>query len=329
MSHEDELEAFKTEINLSEYAAGQGYHLDKKATSRNCAVMRAGSDKLVIIRNGNGHWVYFSVADETDNGSIIDFVQNRQNLNLGEVRKELRPWLGRAPLPQLRNKIGKAYLADLLPLSSDLGKVRAEFAAMHAIDGHHLYLEEERKISASLLSQERFSGRIYNDRYKNAVFPHFNREGICGYELRNYTFKGFAPSGKKGLWSSRVFETDQILVIGEATIDILSYAHLFRQEQARYVSTGGELSSMQLDLIKSAILKMPQKATIVVAVDNDDGGRKLAEKITAIFGEIGIQRRALRLHMPNGSGEDWNDVLRASSVDKPKIVYDAGDFTLE
>lgn len=312
MRREDELEAFKTEINLSEYAAGQGYQLDKKASSRNCAVMRSGSDKLVIIRSGNGHWVYFSVADERDNGSIIDFVQNRQNLNLGEVRKELRPWLGMAPMPQLRSRAGEAYLADLLPLSSDLGKVRAEFAAMQPIDGHHRYLEEERGISAGLLGHERFSRRVYTDKYNNAVFPHFSREGICGYELRNYTFKGFAPSGRKGLWSSRVFETDRVLVIGEATIDVLSYAHLFRQDRARYVSTGGELSPLQRELIESAILKMPKKAEIVLAVDNDDGGKKLAEKITAIFEQNAAQGRFLRLHMPHGRGEDWNDVLRAS-----------------
>ena len=30
----------------------------------------------------------------SDSGSIIDFIQNRQRLSLGTVRKELRPWIG-------------------------------------------------------------------------------------------------------------------------------------------------------------------------------------------------------------------------------------------
>jgi hypothetical protein len=35
----DELESFKTNINLTEYAAASGYRLDRKASSRNSAVM--------------------------------------------------------------------------------------------------------------------------------------------------------------------------------------------------------------------------------------------------------------------------------------------------
>ena len=88
----DELEQFKTGINLAEYAAAQGYQLDRKESCRNSAVMRRESDndKIIIATDIDGHGVYFSVRDDQDNGSIIDFVQSRQRLNLGQVRKELR-----------------------------------------------------------------------------------------------------------------------------------------------------------------------------------------------------------------------------------------------
>jgi len=34
-------------------------------------------DKIVIARNDtSGAWVYFSVRDDRDNGTIIDFLQN-------------------------------------------------------------------------------------------------------------------------------------------------------------------------------------------------------------------------------------------------------------
>ena len=73
----DELEDFKTEINLTEYAAGQGYVLDRRASSRNSAVMRRDDgDKVMIARGQDRHWIYFSVRDDADNGTIIDFVQN-------------------------------------------------------------------------------------------------------------------------------------------------------------------------------------------------------------------------------------------------------------
>jgi len=72
-----ELERFKTDLNLSQYAAGQGYQLDHRESSRNSAVMRhANGDKIIIARQGP-HWVYFSVRDDTDHGTILDFVKHR------------------------------------------------------------------------------------------------------------------------------------------------------------------------------------------------------------------------------------------------------------
>ena len=72
-----ELDRFKTEINLSQFAASRGYTLDKRESSRNSAVMRhADGDKIIIAREGQ-HWIYFSVSDDDDNGSVIDFVMRR------------------------------------------------------------------------------------------------------------------------------------------------------------------------------------------------------------------------------------------------------------
>jgi hypothetical protein len=64
--------------------------LDRRESWRGSAVMRNGGDKVVIKLNSNGHYIYFSVRDERDNGTIVDFVQFRKRLSLGEVRKELR-----------------------------------------------------------------------------------------------------------------------------------------------------------------------------------------------------------------------------------------------
>jgi len=91
----DELEDFKTTINLSEYAASEGYCIDRRASSRNSVAIRhASGDKIVIARGQDNHWMYFSVRDDTDNGTLIDFVQNRKGCKLGGVRQELRPWVG-------------------------------------------------------------------------------------------------------------------------------------------------------------------------------------------------------------------------------------------
>src|SRR5689334_18171519 len=92
-----ELESFKTAIDLRVYAAGQGYVLDRKESWRGSAVMRhPAGDKVVIKRDADGHYVYFSVRDDRDHGTIIDFTKQRLRLNFGEIRKELRPWLGKS-----------------------------------------------------------------------------------------------------------------------------------------------------------------------------------------------------------------------------------------
>jgi len=87
---------FKTGINLVEFATSYGYVLDRRETSGNSAVMRhAGGDKIIVARAAHGHWVYFSVRDDADNGTIIDFIQHRnQGATLGHVRRELAAWSG-------------------------------------------------------------------------------------------------------------------------------------------------------------------------------------------------------------------------------------------
>lgn len=89
-----QLDRFKTEINLVEYATSIGYEYQPRESSPNSALLRHHSgDKIVIVTNTQGHGIYFSFHDDKDQGTIIDFVQQRNNFNLGEVRKELRPWL--------------------------------------------------------------------------------------------------------------------------------------------------------------------------------------------------------------------------------------------
>ena len=76
-----ELERFKIEVVLPEFAAARGYFLDRRASSRNSIVMRhPDGDKIIIARyEGTTHWVYCSVRDGRDNGTIVDFLGSIQN----------------------------------------------------------------------------------------------------------------------------------------------------------------------------------------------------------------------------------------------------------
>lgn len=76
---------------------------------------------------------------------IIDFITHRRRLNLGEVRKELRPWVGLDPDPPPRPP-ATAYQKDVEPIKRDLAAVLAQFAGCAPLAHGHKYLEEERRI---------------------------------------------------------------------------------------------------------------------------------------------------------------------------------------
>lgn len=308
----DELDLFKSQINLSEYAAAQGYTLDRKHSSRNSVAMRGrAGDKIIIARDAtSGHWMYFSVTDDHDNGTIIDFVNHRQRFSLGAIRKVLRPWVGLAADPPKRVPI-TAYQRDVEPIQKDRAAMLAQFTAMTPLAHGHPYLEQERHIPRTVLEAPRFARRIYTDRYHNAVFPHHDRAGVCGYEIRNFRFKGFAKGGQKGLWHSTTRPDDTALVITESAIDALSYHTLHRPEQARYFSIAGEMNPLQRELLAAGMAKLQAGSRVILATDQDAGGGKLARAIRDIAAATGRRDLSVIDHRPDQAG-DWNDVLRAT-----------------
>jgi len=308
-----ELSSFKTAIDLRVYAASQGYQLDRKKSWRGNAVMRhpVTDDKIVIMRGMDAHYVYFSVRDDRDNGTIIDFVQFRQGMSLGAVRRELRPWIGQPPVP--------VPVFDVLhKVEKNRMKVGMEWEKMReAVDGHP-YLERRRALPRSLLTSERFAGRIRIDGHGNAVFPHFDAEGLSGYEMRNVRFQGFASGGAKALWLSHEFSADTRLVVTESAIDALSHAVLFPDHFARYASMGGKPNPQQPELIRAAAARMPHGADVVAAMDADADGRKLAEVVRQAVALTGRGDLHFRIQEPEGA-KDWNDVLRAKPL--PFLPY--------
>lgn len=310
----DELEDFKTRVNLTEFAAAEGYALDRKASSRNSAVMvHPAGDKIIIARGEDGHWVYFSVRDPGDHGTIIDFVQRRKGGTLGNARQVLRPWLGGGfgppASPPLLRPSADRFVERLEPIKRDVAQVRARFEAMNSIGTYSAYLCEDRAIPPALLAQPAFASRIRVDERGNVIFPHFNAGGLCGYEIKNRGFTGFASGGTKGLWASVPTPEDERLVVAETAIDALSYAVLAGHSRARFVSIAGQMNPEQPALLRSAIGKLKAGGRIVLAFDNDEGGDSLVARVTELFAEA--QRADLTLihDRPSIRGADWNDVL--------------------
>lgn len=317
-TRETELEDFKTLIDLEAYAEAQGYVSDTRVRSRVSRTMKhPDGDKIIIgMAAHDRHWIFCSIGDLTDNGSIIDFVQNRRGFNLGQVRKELRPWLDRptAPLAEDRPRLQAAVV--------DLPGVRAVYEAAEPVAGRHPYLTDARAVPAPLLASERFAGMMRSGADGSVLFPHWNLERkVCGFEKKNTGFTGFAKGGQKGVWGSRRREGDRRLVIAETAIDALSHAALFPREDTRYCSIGGAMNPLQPGILHQLIRQLPEEGEVVAAVDHDDGGRSIAETLEAVFESVvaALSRGDLRFtrHCPDTEGQDWNDVLQAGVTPPP------------
>lgn len=301
MQRADELECFKTEISLVEYAAAQGYEIDRRESSRSSIVMRRGGDKIIVATDTDGHGIYFSVRDDADHGSIIDFVQRRQGLTLGQVRKELRPWLsGGVAVLQQRERMPKPA-----PSSADQQRVVAAWARMRSAADGHPYLEAERGISRDILADPRFASVVRIDARGNAVFPHYDRQGLVGYELKNAGFSSFSSGGQKAVWHSSNITNAPRVVLVESAIDAMSHAQLFGDREAAYLSTGGSMSDRQRLLLREIIAEASARgAEIIIATDADEAGDRMAREIAALAPPTASVRRE------RPDAKDWNDQLR-------------------
>lgn len=306
----DELDQFKSQINLCAYAAARGFVLVPRQSSRHCAVLRHSSgDKLIVSCGPNGHWRYFNVHNSRDQGTIIDFVQFRDRLSLGSVRRELRQWLGR--VPNLAQTSHPSF-SELQPQIHDLTQVRLAWEEARPIEGTNDYLQVERRIPAAIVVDARFQDQLRSGPRQNILFAHHQSGELYGFEIKNRGFTGFAPGGVKGLFCSLSSPGDRELVICETAIDALSYAALHGVHGKRFVSTAGQISPLQKQLLQTAVDEMPTGSKITLAMDNDAGGHQLITTITQALNVVDSQDKTLAAHLPEQAGYDWNDVLRRS-----------------
>ncbi|HVV53331.1 MAG TPA: toprim domain-containing protein [Polyangia bacterium] len=306
---DDELEHFKRDVNLTELAASLGYRFVGRvrsaaggwggSTASSISMRNPDSDdKVIIRRDRDGHWTYFSVRTDRDNGTVIDFLQKRGARTLSDVRKQLRAWL-REDRPIIPIDL---YRRDVAPVARDEDATAATYAEARSIRSRYL---AERGIAVYTQRSPRFATNYRVDRRGNVLFAHVDPATgrVVGFEIKNRDFTSFAPGGRKTYWASAVRPHDDRLVVVETAIDALSYHQLFPHARARYISTGGAVGPYALGLIRRAIAAMPAGADLVSATDNDAGGERLHARLLDAAG------RPLRRHA-SPQTKDWNDHLR-------------------
>lgn len=171
MKQEFDFSRFKSEINLTQYAAHFGYEIDRRKSTRSSVAMKGGADKIIISRRG-GIWVYFSVTDDRDNGTIINFAQNRTGKNIREIGQELQGWIGgTVSLPE-----PKPYAHEIKEQEYDPERVARIFKGCHAVK-HHAYLEG-RGLTSAILSSSRLLGGYIKIAIRT---PHFRIMAVMAF----------------------------------------------------------------------------------------------------------------------------------------------------
>lgn len=184
-----ELERFKTEINLTEFASSYGYVLDERESCRTCNVMRhSDGSKIVVATDTDGHGIYFDVHNATSSGSIIDFVKHRKGVNLGFARKALRDWITN---PSLSFPTAHRVFTKPRPITRDRAGLFAEWQGMEPYNGRYL---QGRGLSPETIAK--FSEHIRisaskDGKFRNVVFRHDDDDGLAGWEVKIMALPAF------------------------------------------------------------------------------------------------------------------------------------------
>jgi len=298
----DAVDGYKRDINLVEFAVSRGFALRRdKSTKRAKVLKHANGDRILVSQNASDrHWVYYAVGgDERDQGTIVDFLLRREAQGMKEVHTICREHLGK---PRDERDEYRVVAGD----TAFHRELVTERFLQAQLSSTSRYLNE-RGIRSETLGDPRFAGTWRVDVRGNVLFPHRDEDGLCGYEVKNRGYTRFAAQGMKTVWRSRGFEGDDRLVITESAIDALSYQQLHGGGTRRYVSVGGAPSPYAIEQLMHSVRRLPQGASVVLAVDHDAGGDNLAKQLRPALEPAG---HAVLRHSPQASGRDWNDVLK-------------------
>ncbi|RAK62445.1 toprim domain-containing protein [Hymenobacter edaphi] len=295
-----ELDRFKRDIDLVDYAQRQGYTIKKESRRGDWHHLVKDDEHVIVTRKGD-HQVYLNTGDDRDAGSIIDFAKTRggngHGLNLGQVRQQLREYLDGAPAPARQYPTQYATPPDaarlsILPVGDPEQARQAEEERRTRLISEVLGVKKEltdrsylhgRGITDETLDSPAFQGRIFTaqqNEHKNIAFPLYNEHGLASVEQKNEHYKSLLPLPKNGIWVSHPTDGKDTpverVVVSESAIDSLSHFQLRHGQDPKntlYIATSGTPTEAQVALIQRVIDKQ-QPREVVLANDRDAGGRQ-------------------------------------------------------
>ena len=302
-NNKEEIERFKTDIDLRNVALRLGFYTDKAMSDKNHTVMRHMNDKIIVgVSAKTNYWLWSSNIGAA--GTVIDLVQSRLSLNLGETRKWLREMVGwKSPdtVKEFREKPTaiKENTTQKATLEWQECKDNAE----------PVFLTISRKIAATTLQAKEFKDTFREDARHNVVFPYYVDNELVAVERRNKSFEAGKPSFKQytaaatpGAWKSNFPVAVKNLVFVESPIDAFSHFEMLENEKKDGVAYCAIRSGTPDEEI-IRIIESARNARIVAAFDTDAAGDTYTEKLKK------LAKRDIFESRPVFKNSDWNEQL--------------------
>ena len=285
------------------------WQLDKAESTRKCWKYRRGEGEILLVTHeGRGWWDPGSTAK----GDVFKLVQFLDpSLNLGQVRKVLRPFVGLSPgFPSRPRRTAKDR--PVVPFR-ELWRRRPEPRPGSPC---WRYLTEERALPAHVVQAAVVAGALREGPYGSAWFAHRDEAGLLrGIEMRGPNYRGFSAGGDKTLFRLQEMSGPDSpavtrLVVAEAPIDAMSIAAIERlREDSLYAATAGGMGPETIVAIEQQLRDLATilDAVLVAATDADKPGAEYAVRLAEMAQAAGVRSDRL---LPTGGAKDWNDVLR-------------------
>ena len=311
MSHDAELDELRAGVSCAVLLERHPppWQLDKGESTRRCLKYRRGEGEIILVTHeGRGWWDPGSTAK----GDVFSLVQHLvPGLNLGQVRKVLRPLAGLSPSFPKHLRVATR---EKPTVSFDVRWARRQVPVRGSPTWR--YLTETRGLPDPVVIAAVRAEVLREGPYASAWFAHHDHDGrLTGFEMRGPDYRGFSTGGDKTLFRlpGRVVTSSAAmsrLMVAEAPIDAMSVAAIERlRADTLYVAvTGGmgpqTLKALDLQLRVNAPLS---DAVLVAATDADHAGDGYAARLQGMAEAARVRFERLR---PPVEGEDWNDRLR-------------------
>ena len=262
---EFQLHVFKRNIDFVTYAESQDYRIDERSSSEEQFHLKKGDHRILITLAENGNQVYFTPGDDSNCGTIIDFIQRISQKNLDQIREDLRPLVTDSTNIFMLNPEKMSSKRRFTSDSTCLVDQWNSFSTRA-----NRYLTQDCRIPRGLMKQKRFRNLIKTDPQKNAVFALFERPILTGFLTENESLSDEHPEGTSSLWRTSNLEKAERIIITDSPIEALSHAALTGNPRDAYISISRLPSDVQLDLLDAMVARV--EVPIVNAADGFDYG---------------------------------------------------------